>query len=210
MLWIIQCNRKDKVFRGETTDPDAILARFAALRFSFDPEKQGKSKAMIDFGDIVGKESHTKREAKVSHIFSASNGVTSVANMEHCVLDGAWDSSTLKGAATWVKNNGQDAEEAQQVMDYKASSATLVEIRACILALQWAKSKDLKEVCISTDSMEFVKGLNNPMNASVLTQPALLDLCHLCSSFDYVKFIKVARSIVTAAHNLAKAAMDNM
>ena len=97
---------------------------------------------------------------------------------------------------------GQDAEEAQQMM--------VVEIRAGILALQWAKSKDLKEVCIYTGIMEFVKGLNNPMNASVLTQPALLNFCHLCISFDYVKAMKVGRFIVTTAHLLAKAVMDNM
>ena len=78
----------------------------------------------------MGRESHNMEGAEVSHIFSASNRVTSVANMKHFVTDGAWDSSTSKGVAAWVKNSGHDAEEAQQVMKFNASSSILVEAKS--------------------------------------------------------------------------------
>ncbi|KAG5545013.1 hypothetical protein RHMOL_Rhmol09G0111600 [Rhododendron molle] len=52
------------------------------------------------------------------------------------------------------------------------------------------------KVCLCTDSMEFVKGLINPVAAPTLLQSALLSFCYLCTKFKVVKVIKVSRSEV--------------
>ncbi|KAI8560250.1 hypothetical protein RHMOL_Rhmol04G0240900 [Rhododendron molle] len=66
-------------------------------------------------------------------------------------------------------------------------SAAMGEIRAGLLALQWACEQGLPEVCIQTDCIVFVQGLCNPRGSDSSLQEALMDFCLLCSYFSDVK-----------------------
>lgn len=85
-----------------------------------------------------------------------------------------------------------------------ASSAAMVEIRAGLLALQWACAQGLPEVFIQTDCITLV--LCNLSGTEISLQDALMDFCSLCSYFNAVKVIKVDRHLVKAAHFKARAA----
>lgn len=63
---------------------------------------------------------------------------------------------------------------------------------------------------IQTDSSNSVHGLCNPQGAAPSVQSALKDFCFLCSSFNYVKVVKVSRLVVKAAHNKARAALRHV
>lgn len=75
----------------------------------------------------------------------------------------------------------------------RASSATLVEIRAGLLLLQWAQNRKISSICIQTDCLVFVQGLLNSDRASSSHNLAFCDFLYLCSFFDAVKVVKVSR-----------------
>lgn len=51
MLIVVHlCSRNDMAFRGELASLDDAMARFAALRLSFDPEK----KQQMENGEVLG------------------------------------------------------------------------------------------------------------------------------------------------------------
>ncbi|KAI8563572.1 hypothetical protein RHMOL_Rhmol03G0119800 [Rhododendron molle] len=64
------------------------------------------------------------------------------------VIDGAWHEASFRGAAAWVQN-GKDRESTFQVQLFNATSATLVEIKAGIMVLEWAISHGIAEVRIN-------------------------------------------------------------
>lgn len=90
------------------------------------------------------------------------------------VTDGAWCENTRKGVADWVRVG--------QVVEAKASSATLVEVKVGILVFLRAVSNNVKELCIQTDSAVFVQGAKKPSSVCPTLQTALEDFCLLCKT----------------------------
>ncbi|KAI8554346.1 hypothetical protein RHMOL_Rhmol05G0091700 [Rhododendron molle] len=122
---------------------------------------------------------------------------------------GAWLVSSNTGAAAWVMETGE-VDVPYQAVQCKASSATLVEITAGLMVLQWAIQQKMERICIKTDCEVFVQGLMDWQSAPFDVQPALSDFCSLCSNFLVVKVIKVSRLVVKVAHSKAKAALSHM
>ncbi|KAI8538724.1 hypothetical protein RHMOL_Rhmol09G0126500 [Rhododendron molle] len=58
------------------------------------------------------------------------------------LLDGAWQASSRRGVMAWVHVDGGGQEVAHHVDKCNSSSATLGEIRAGLLVLEWAFAKD--------------------------------------------------------------------
>lgn len=77
-----------------------------------------------------------------------------------------------------------------------ASSAAMIEIRACMAAPRWACAQGIHEVCIQTDRSVFVYGLCNPQGAAAGMQSALEDFCFLCSSINYVRSFQLPKICV--------------
>lgn len=97
------------------------------------------------------------------------------------------------------------------MVEAKASSATLVEVKAGILVLLRAVSNNVKELCIQTDSAVFVQGAKKPSSVCPTLQTALEDFCLLCNvSFNYVKLVKVSRNDARAAHDIARASLRDL
>ncbi|KAI8551056.1 hypothetical protein RHMOL_Rhmol06G0155300 [Rhododendron molle] len=93
-----------------------------------------------------------------------------------CVTDGAWCENTRKGVAAWVRLGGRQRERVSQVVEAKASSATLVEVKAGILVLLRAVSNNVKELGIQTDS-EGLRSLH--LCALICKQPLKTFVCYV-------------------------------
>lgn len=71
-------------------------------------------------------------------------------------MDGSWKADSGHGVAAWEQVSEDGQEVAHQVAVCSASSASMVEIRAGISALQWAVGQGF-----FTDCAVFVQGLGN-------------------------------------------------
>lgn len=144
---------------------------------------------------------------KSTTVFLLKTGVDGIH--EGLVSFGAWFASSNTGDAAWVLDIGE-VEAPYQVVQCKASSATLMEIRAGLMVLQWASQQGMEKICIKTDCEVFVQGLLDRQRAPFDVQLALSDFCSLCSNFLVVKVVKVSRLAVTVAHKKAKAAVSHL
>lgn len=86
----------------------------------------------------------------------------------------------------------------------------MVEVRAGLQVLKWALEHNILEICIQTDCLLFVQGLSNPLVAPSALQTPLLDFLCFCSSFLYVKVVKVPRQTVQVAHIMTRAPLLSM
>lgn len=125
------------------------------------------------------------------------------------VIDGAWIAESGCGAAAWVLES-TDGESVHQVSACHASSAAAMEVRAGLLVLQWVIKEKLERICIKTDCVVFVQGLNDLASAPFCIRTALADFISLCASLSIVSVIKVPRQSVNAAHAMARAALPRM
>lgn len=124
---------------------------------------------------------------KSTTVFLLKTGVDGIH--EGLVSFGAWFASSNTGDAAWVLDTGE-VEAPYQVVQCKASSATLMEIRAGLMVLQWASQQGMEKICIKTDCEVFVQGLLDRQRAPFDVQLALSDFCSLCSNFLVVKVVK--------------------
>ncbi|KAG5565015.1 hypothetical protein RHGRI_001030 [Rhododendron griersonianum] len=68
-----------------------------------------------------------------------------------------WQAGTGVGVAVWVQD-GSCAEPEGQFLQGMASPATLVEIKAGLLLMEWAYKEKMQGICIKTDCSVFVQG----------------------------------------------------
>lgn len=71
-----------------------------------------------------------------------------------------WLAGTGVGVAAWVQDGSCEEPEAQFVQ-CMASPATLVEITAGLLLMEWAYKEKMQGICIKTDCSVFVQSLLN-------------------------------------------------
>lgn len=206
ILWALWCERNNIVFRGLEASIDSVLQTFSGIkvlcratpREKGDEEEEQKADEVPKkklFKDHSWQHRLDRREDQESRWMVA--------------IDGAWDAETGRGAAAWVKlsNNKEVMFEVKRSI---ASSATVVEIQAGILALERAVREGVRAICIKTDSLVFVQGLNSPSKAPICIKAALDDFCYLCKLMYDVKVVKVDRIEVKAAHAKAKASLAQL
>ncbi|KAI8562391.1 hypothetical protein RHMOL_Rhmol03G0032600 [Rhododendron molle] len=98
--------------------------------------------------------SYPGKDSKSLYIFNLLNEGVNLNEAWHFVTDGAWDAESMRGAAARVKRRGsRHGGSSARVREFQASSAASVEVRAGILALQWANNEEVMKVCLYTDSM---------------------------------------------------------
>lgn len=95
-------------------------------------------------------------------------------------------------------------------MQCMASSATVVEIKAGLILMEWAIKEKLRGICIKTDCLTFVQGLKDPNSVPFALRSVLFYFHFLCSMFSYVEVVKVSRLVVKAAHDMARAALPRL
>ncbi|XP_058194416.1 uncharacterized protein LOC131311103 isoform X1 [Rhododendron vialii] len=208
LLWSIWCCRNNVLFRNELFTVDNALFYFAGLRSLV---KNGKWKSGGDKGEGGMGGACVADKGSASFIFQKDGLGDDGRAPWVFITDGAWCENTRKGVAAWARVGGRQRERVSQVVEAKASSATLVEVKAGILVLLRAVSNNVKELCIQTDSAVFVQGAKKPSSVWPTLQAALEDFCLLCNVlFNYVKLVKVSRNDVRAAHDIARAVLRDL
>ncbi|KAI8563505.1 hypothetical protein RHMOL_Rhmol03G0115700 [Rhododendron molle] len=150
ILWSIWCARNDVVLKDIKFDVDHVLLDFSCLASMCRSiqKRAGLHTRVCEQKDSSQPLFFCFKNARVDGI---NQGLVSF------VSDGAWSASSCTGAAAWVLETGE-VEAPYQVVQCKASSATLMEIRAGFMVLQWANQQGLEKFCIKTDCEVFVQG----------------------------------------------------
>lgn len=85
-----------------------------------------------------------------------------------------------------------------------------MEARACLLALEWATLQPLRCIAIHTDSANLVRFLTLETITDLDVKFTIHDIKALAKTLDWCQVIKVSRTGVQLAHDLAKQCSQQM
>lgn len=84
------------------------------------------------------------------------------------------------------------------------SSALMLEARACLLALEWAHLQPFNSIAIHIDSVNLVRFLTLETIPDLVVKFTIQDIRLVAQQFEWCQVIKVSRTGVQLAHDMAK------
>ncbi|XP_058217473.1 uncharacterized protein LOC131328555 [Rhododendron vialii] len=151
MMWAIWCARNDALFNSNKPNVDCVLRCFSGISSLY-------------------RSTLVKMKSETCFLFDESSMDIEVGVVSSFVVDGAWLAATGVGAAAWVQE-GSCREAKGQVMQCMASSATVMEIKAGLILMEWAIKEKLRGIYIKTDCLTLVQGLKDPNSVAKASMP---------------------------------------
>lgn len=117
-------------------------------------------------------------------------------------IDGSWDATTGCGGMSWVIIQSTGHHQRHGSFLY-ASSALQTEAKACLAAIRWARTSNLSQILILTDSALLVKYLGYRSTVDITLLHTLNDIREAGSNLQWCRLLKVHRDQVKLAHMTA-------
>ena len=196
ILWAIWKTRNDQVFRNQRATLATLVAHMQ------DSEDQHHK---FTLQGAQATSSRNLRDAIHPPGFSSVNLGGSYASGPPIVIqtDGSWDAESGHGGAGWVPFIQPTQGDYKFGVFMFASSAIHTEAAACLHALRWAGSNSLFNVVIFTDSARLVDFAEFRTTPDISIQHMLNDIWEAASSLHWCCLVKVTRSQVQQAHEIA-------
>ncbi|XP_048502624.1 uncharacterized protein LOC125498460 [Beta vulgaris subsp. vulgaris] len=135
----------------------------------------------------------------IAHFGSSFSGVPQL----HIQVDGSWTNNSPLAGIAWVAQTVHNQTQEGQGICIHADSALLAEAMACLDALVWAHGQAYQRVAVHTDSEVVVQSLRNPRTQPIAITWTLSDIRSIGQQFHWCRIMKVNRSHVQLAHDLA-------
>lgn len=119
-------------------------------------------------------------------------------------IDGSWDASSHSGTSAWVASRVASQVQNMQGKRVFATSALQTEIYACHLALSWAAAQGLTHILLLTDSALLIHLLQSEVTKDISILHPVWEIREMGSTLRWCRLMKVGRSEVTPAHDLAQ------
>lgn len=118
-------------------------------------------------------------------------------------IDGAWHKRSMMGGAAWiVKDDKLKAISGGCLQSYAASSLQM-QVLACLNGMKWARTRQMRNVSIYTESLDLVKILQGSIPLDISLVPTIQEIKYKAVLFDWCCVKKVPRSRIRHARNAA-------
>ncbi|XP_010687249.1 uncharacterized protein LOC104901378 [Beta vulgaris subsp. vulgaris] len=197
-LWGIWIHRNEVIFKGENANPMRIMSIIREQSMRARKIRKDENSNHIIVTRISGK----VEEGSSSLDWTIGDRTTS--NVQILVVDGAWKkkagSNEWQAAIAWKNTNNDPTEESAHKIF--ANSPTQTEAYAILKAISdmaWRTAG----IIILSDSREVILALRNEKSSNQNIDGIIRDIKRIAEGFMFVSCIKVSRSEVRLAHNLA-------
>ncbi|XP_021844939.1 uncharacterized protein [Spinacia oleracea] len=199
-LWSIWIHRNYCLFNNVPPNPATIMGTLLSW----------KSRWFRSFGKDSNLTTTSHSRQGIQRDLSWATRSPTVAALPTLVIDGAWKARDIGGSAAWEAGigwalliNGQVIEE--EGVRVFANNPNQAEAKALLHAVSRVPLH-IRELVIKTDSSMVIKAIKDRSSSEADIRPIISDAVSILVDYDYCKVIKVSRSCVIRAHNLAVAA----